>query len=80
MEIKLWNSLTNQLETFKPIKENEVSMYVCGPTVYDYVHVGNLRPVVVFDVLHRFLQYIGYAYSLCKWFLRYVYRLLFSEN
>ena len=55
MEIKLWNSLTNQLETFKPIKENEVSMYVCGPTVYDYVHVGNLRPVVVFDVLHRFL-------------------------
>ena len=52
MEIKLWNSLTNQLETFKPIKENEVSMYVCGPTVYDYVHVGNLRPVVVFDVLH----------------------------
>ena len=60
MEIKLWNSLTNQLETFKPIKENEVSMYVCGPTVYDYVHVGNLRPVVVFDVLHRFLQYIGY--------------------
>ncbi|MGM9858802.1 MAG: cysteine--tRNA ligase [Bacilli bacterium] len=58
--MKLWNSLTNQLETFKPIKENEVSMYVCGPTVYDYVHVGNLRPVVVFDVLHRFLQYIGY--------------------
>ena len=60
MEVKFFNSLTNKTELLKPIKENEVSMYVCGPTVYDYVHVGNLRPVVVFDVLHRFLQYIGY--------------------
>ena len=60
MEIKFFNSLTNKVEPFKTIKENEVSMYVCGPTVYDYVHVGNLRPVVVFDILHRFLMYVGY--------------------
>ena len=63
MEVKFFNSLTNKTELLKPIKENEVSMYVCGPTVYDYVHVGNLRPVVVFDVLHRFLQYIIYRFE-----------------
>lgn len=60
MDIKLFNSYTNKVEILKTIKENEVSMYVCGPTVYDYVHVGNMRPVVVFDVLHRFLMYVGY--------------------
>jgi cysteinyl-tRNA synthetase len=60
MKIILYNSLTKKLDDFFPLKENEVSMYVCGPTVYDYVHVGNLRPVVVFDVLRRFLTEVGY--------------------
>ena len=60
MKITFYNSLTNQLEEFKPIKENEVSMYVCGPTVYNYPHIGNMRPVVVFDTLRRFLSYVGY--------------------
>lgn len=60
MEIKLYNSYNNALEVFKPIRENEVSMYVCGPTVYSYVHIGNMRPVVVFDVLRRFFEYVGY--------------------
>ena len=60
MDIKFYNSLTNTVETFKPIKENEVSMYVCGPTVYNYPHIGNMRPVVVFDTLRRFLSYLGY--------------------
>ena len=60
MNIKLYNSLTNKLEDFKPIKEGEVSCYVCGPTVYNYVHVGNLRPVVVFDVLRRLFLHLGY--------------------
>ncbi len=60
MDIRLFNSLTNQVEKFTPIVEGEVSMYVCGPTVYDYVHIGNMRPVVVFDVLRRFFEYIGY--------------------
>ena len=58
--IKLYNSLTNKVEEFKPIKEGEVSCYVCGPTVYNYVHVGNLRPVVVFDVLRRLFIHLGY--------------------
>ena len=60
MDIKFYNSLTNSFELFKPIHENKVSMYVCGPTVYNYPHIGNMRPVVVFDTLRRFLTYVGY--------------------
>ena len=60
MNIKFYNSLTNKVEDFHPLKEGEVSMYVCGPTVYNYPHIGNMRPVVVFDTLRRFLTYIGY--------------------
>ena len=58
--IYLFNSLTKQKERFVPMIAGKVSMYVCGPTVYDYVHVGNMRPVVVFDTLRRFLTYMGY--------------------
>ena len=58
--IKLYNSLTNKIEEFKPIKENEVSMYVCGPTVYSNIHIGNSRPVVFFDTVSRFFKYLGY--------------------
>lgn len=60
MEIKFYNSMTNKVEIFKPIKENEVSIYVCGPTVYNHAHIGNARPVVLFDVLTKFLKYVGY--------------------
>ncbi len=60
MELKLYNSLTSQIEVFHPEKEGEVSMYVCGPTVYNYPHIGNMRPVVVFDVLRSLLEYLGY--------------------
>lgn len=58
--IKLYNSLTNKLEEFKPLKEKEVSMYVCGSTVYNDMHIGNARPIVFFDVVSRFFQYVGY--------------------
>ncbi len=60
MKITFYNSLTNKLEEFKTIHPGEVSMYVCGPTVYNYPHIGNMRPVVVFDTLRRFLSYVGY--------------------
>ncbi len=60
MDIKLYNSLTNKLEKFVPIKENELKIYVCGPTVYNDPHIGNMRPVVFFDTLCRFFSYIGY--------------------
>ena len=60
MKIRFYNSLTNSLEDFVTLEPNKVSMYVCGPTVYNYPHIGNMRPVVVFDTLRRFLSYIGY--------------------
>lgn len=60
MEIKVYNSLTNKLEKFVPLKEKEVSMYVCGPTVYNHCHIGNARPVVFFDLVHRLFKYLGY--------------------
>ncbi len=58
--MKLYNTLTRKKEEFIPIKENYVSMYACGPTVYDYIHVGNARPAVVFDTLRRYFIYRGY--------------------
>lgn len=58
--IKIFNSFSNKLEDFKPIKKGEVSMYVCGPTVYDKLHIGNTRPVVFFDVVARAFEYFGY--------------------
>ena len=60
MDIKIYNSLTNKVEPFETLEKGKVSMYVCGPTVYGYPHIGNMRPVVVFDTLRRFLTYIGY--------------------
>ena len=58
--IRLYNSKTLAVEEFKPIKDGEVSMYVCGPTVYNYAHIGNARPMVVFDVLKRLFEAEGY--------------------
>jgi len=58
--MKLYNSYTLKVEDFKPIKEGQVSMYVCGPTVYNHAHIGNARPIVVFDTLRRTFEAIGY--------------------
>lgn len=58
--MKVFNTLTNKKEEFVPIKEGEVSIYVCGPTVYNYVHIGNTRPMIIFDVLRRTFEYLGY--------------------
>lgn len=59
-EMKLYNTLTRKKEKFIPIKDGEVKMYACGPTVYDYIHVGNARPLVTFDTLRRYFIYRGY--------------------
>lgn len=59
--MRLYNTLTRKKEEFKPIKQDKVTIYVCGPTVYNYIHVGNARPLVVFDVLRRYLEYKDYA-------------------
>ena len=58
--MKLYNSMTRQKEEFVPIKEGEVKMYSCGPTVYNYFHIGNARPFIIFDTLRRYFEYIGY--------------------
>ena len=58
--MKILNTLTRRKEEFVPINEGKVVIYVCGPTVYDYIHIGNARPMIVFDTLRRYLEYKGY--------------------
>lgn len=60
MSIKLYNSLTKQEEEFKPIKKKEVGLYTCGPTVYDYPHIGNLMAYIIWDLLKKVLRHEGY--------------------
>ena len=60
MALVIYNSLTNKMEEFKPINGNKVNMYVCGPTVYGYIHIGNARPVIFYDMLRRYLAFSGY--------------------
>ncbi|MBN8194299.1 cysteine--tRNA ligase [Bacillus sp. NTK074B] len=60
MTIHLYNTLTRKKEEFKPLEEGKVKMYVCGPTVYNYIHIGNARPAIVFDTVRRYLEYRGY--------------------
>lgn len=60
MSIQIYNTLTRKKETFQPIEEGKVRMYVCGPTVYNYIHIGNARPAIVFDTVRNYLKYKGY--------------------
>ena len=60
MSIQIFNSLTRQKEPFIPLEDGKVKMYVCGPTVYNYIHIGNSRPVIVYDTVRRYFQYAGY--------------------
>ena len=59
-DLKFYNSLTSQKETFKPLNKKKVGMYVCGPTVYNTVHLGNCRTFISFDVIYRYLKHLGY--------------------
>lgn len=61
--MRLYNTLTGKKEEFKPIEENKVKIYSCGPTVYNYFHIGNARPFIIFDTLRRYLEYRGYEVS-----------------
>lgn len=58
--MKIYNTLTKQKEEFVPLEEGKVRMYVCGPTVYNYIHIGNARPMIVFDTVRKYLEYKGY--------------------
>ena len=60
MAINIYNTLTRKKEPFHPLEEGKVKMYVCGPTVYNYIHIGNARPAIVFDTVRRYFEYRGY--------------------
>ena len=64
--MKLFNTLTRTKEEFKPMMEGQVKMYACGPTVYNYFHLGNARPFVTYDTLRRYLEYRGYKVTFCQ--------------
>ena len=58
--MKIYNTLTRRKEEFVPLEPGKVKMYVCGPTVYNFIHIGNARPMIVFDTVRRYLEYKGY--------------------
>ena len=60
MALRLYNTMSARVEEFHPIQPKEVRMYACGPTVYDYGHIGNFRTFIAVDLLHRFLKQSGY--------------------
>src|SRR6202142_1473668 len=60
MALRLYNTMSSQVEEFHPLRDHEVRMYACGPTVYDYGHIGNFRTFIAVDILRRFLRQSGY--------------------
>ncbi|MBP7563660.1 MAG: class I tRNA ligase family protein, partial [Candidatus Cloacimonetes bacterium] len=58
--MKIYNTMTRQKDEFKPVTEGKINMYACGPTVYNYFHIGNARPFLFFDVVRRYFKYLGY--------------------
>ena len=73
--MKIYNTLTRKKEEFVPIEEGKVKMYVCGPTVYNFFHIGNARPFVVFDTMRKYLEYRGY-----KGVVGHVHRFLLNNG
>nr|WP_156865406.1 cysteine--tRNA ligase [Marinitoga sp. 1137] len=65
-KIKIFDTLKGELVDFEPIEKNHVRMYVCGPTIYNLIHIGNARPMIVFDAFRRFLEYIGYKVTMVQ--------------
>ncbi|HZT96211.1 MAG TPA: cysteine--tRNA ligase, partial [Chloroflexota bacterium] len=66
LPLRLYNTLTRRVEEFKPLRPPQVLMYTCGPTVYHFTHIGNMRSFLTSDILHRVLMYNGYQVSLAK--------------
>lgn len=80
MAIRLFNTLTRKKEPLVPLEEGKIKMYVCGPTVYNYIHIGNARPVIVFDMVRRYLQYRGYEVTFVSNFTDVDDRLINAAN
>ena len=68
MEMKLYNTMTKQKEEFVPVEPGKVKMYVCGPTVYNFIHIGNARPMIVFDTVRRYMEHKGYEVNYVSYF------------
>ena len=71
--MKIFNTLSRRKEEFVPIEPGKVKMYVCGPTVYNFIHIGNARPMIVFDTVRRYFEYKGYEVNyltLLMWMTR----------
>ena len=66
MTIQIYNTLTRKKSLSSRLEEGKVKMYVCGPTVYNYIHIGNARPVIVFDTVRRYLEYRGYDVNMFR--------------
>ena len=64
--LKLFNTYSNKIEEFTPINGNKVNMYVCGPTVYDHPHLGHARCYITWDVVYRYLKFLGYDVKYCR--------------
>ena len=64
--MKIYNTLNNKKEEFIPVTSGHIKMYVCGPTVYNYFHIGNARPLVFFDVVRNYFQYLGNKVTLVR--------------
>ena len=60
--MRIYNTMSGRKEEFKPIEEGKIRMYVCGPTVYNLIHIGNARPMIVFDTFRRYMEYRGYHF------------------
>ena len=68
--MKIYNTMTGKKEELKTITDGEVKIYACGPTVYNYIHIGNARPICVFDILRRYLEYRGYKVTFVQKFIQ----------
>ena len=73
--MQIYNSATRKKEEFVPLHPGKVGIYACGPTVYDYFHIGNARPFIVFDVLRRYFEHRGYKVTLKPLYSRYRRRM-----
>ena len=69
--MQIYNTQTRRKEEFVPIEPGKVRIYCCGPTVYNYFHIGNARPFIVFDTLRRYLEHKGYEVEVCPELHRY---------
>ena len=78
--MKIYNTMSSQKEEFKELEKGKVKMYSCGPTVYNYFHIGNARPFIVFDTLRNYLEYIGYEVTFVQNFTDVDDKIIIKAN